>query len=640
MEVVMNFQVKIVTPDRVAECHSAPGVGLRLLLQQHDFEIDTPCNGYGTCGKCKVRINCGVLPDATAAERRIFDPSELAAGYRLACQITIDRDMEVFLENHAISAQIATGVHLKEFPLAPGFSKRLITIVPASLEDQRPDSQRLSSTLALENEISELDLLRQLPEVLHSASHTPSAAGDGTKNQLSPVNCPLSTDLTATLFYYRDKLTGVEPGDTTASLFGIAVDIGTTTLAAYLFNLITGQRLATYSCLNPQKKYGADVISRIQHTLETSSGLDELHDTLIDGINLAARELAASAGIPCSAINAVSFAGNTTMIHFLLKLPPQNIAVAPFIPVTTQALTIKAADLGLRLNRNAVAIIIPSVAAYIGADTVAAVLASGMDKQDEPALLIDFGTNGEIVLGNRERMLACSAAAGPAFEGAGIRDGVGGIRGAIDGFSLTPQPAYTTIGGTKPIGICGSGLIDILAELNRAGIIDETGRLESDPRILSSFRPELTERLTKIEGMAAWVVAYREESANSRDIVVTQKDIREFQNAKAAIAAGIKVLAKEAGLKFPDIKRVYLAGGFGNYIRTASALDLGLIPAGLRGRIEPIGNAAGAGAIAVLLSAEALDLAKTVRDRIKYLELSASRTFNDFFVDSMFFGEE
>jgi uncharacterized 2Fe-2S/4Fe-4S cluster protein (DUF4445 family) len=636
----MDFQIKIVTPDRVTKCYAAAGVNLRLLLQRHDYEIDTPCNGYGTCGKCKVRINCGVLPEATAAERRIFDPSELAAGYRLACQITIDRDMEVFLENPEISAQIATGVHLKELPLAPGFTKKLITLAPASLEDQRPDSQRLSDTIVLENEICELDLLRQLPEVLHSSMRVSLPTSQESKDQPSPVNCQPSTDLTATLFFYRDKLTGVEPGDTTASLFGMAVDIGTTTIAAYLFCLTTGERLATYSCLNPQKKYGADVISRIQHTLENDSGLDELHDTLIDGINRAARELAQNAGISGSAIDAVTFAGNTTMIHFLLKLPPHNIAVAPFIPVTTQALTIKAANLGLRLNRNAVALIIPSVAAYIGADTVAAVLASGMDTHAEPALLIDFGTNGEIVLGNRERMLACSAAAGPAFEGAGIRDGVGGIRGAIDSFSLSPQPAYTTIGGTKPVGICGSGLIDILAELNRAGVIDATGRLESDPRILRSLRAGLTERLTTVEGMAAWIVAYREESATHRDIVITQKDIREFQNAKAAIAAGIKVLAQQAGLELQDISRVYLAGGFGNYIRTASALDLGLIPPGLRDRLEPVGNAAGAGAIAVLLSGEALTHAQTIRERIKYLELSACREFNDFFVDSMFFGEE
>jgi uncharacterized 2Fe-2S/4Fe-4S cluster protein (DUF4445 family) len=636
----MDFQIKIVTPDRVTKCYAAAGVNLRLLLQRHDYEIDTPCNGYGTCGKCKVRINCGVLPEATAAERRIFDPSELAAGYRLACQITIDRDMEVFLENPEISAQIATGVHLKELPLAPGFTKKLITLAPASLEDQRPDSQRLSDTIVLENEICELDLLRQLPEVLHSSMRVSLPTSQESKDQPSPVNCQPSTDLTATLFFYRDKLTGVEPGDTTASLFGMAVDIGTTTIAAYLFCLTTGERLATYSCLNPQKKYGADVISRIQHTLENDSGLDELHDTLIDGINRAARELAQNAGISGSAIDTVTFAGNTTMIHFLLKLPPHNIAVAPFIPVTTQALTIKAANLGLRLNRNAVALIIPSVAAYIGADTVAAVLASGMDTHAEPALLIDFGTNGEIVLGNRERMLACSAAAGPAFEGAGIRDGVGGIRGAIDSFSLSPQPAYTTIGGTKPVGICGSGLIDILAELNRAGVIDATGRLESDPRILRSLRAGLTERLTTVEGMAAWIVAYREESATHRDIVITQKDIREFQNAKAAIAAGIKVLAQQAGLELQDISRVYLAGGFGNYIRTASALDLGLIPPGLRDRLEPVGNAAGAGAIAVLLSGEALHHAQTIRKRIKYLELSACREFNDFFVDSMFFGEE
>jgi uncharacterized 2Fe-2S/4Fe-4S cluster protein (DUF4445 family) len=611
----MNYRINIHSKTGVVEESAAAGTNLRQFLQQNHYELDSPCNGKGTCGKCQVRLSGVNLPKPTLPEQAVFNPAALATGYRLACQITINQALQVHLEKAQLPAQVMTEGKMRRFPLAPAVTKRLITLPPATLDDQRPDSERLSDALALDRELNKLDLLRQLPEVCHQNN--------------SPI----------TLSFYRGDLLGMAVGDTTASLYGIAVDIGTTTIAAYLVDLSTGERLATYSCLNQQKKYGADVIARIQHTVEQPAGLAELHRTIIDGINLAAAELTARAGLASPAIDAITLVGNTTMIHFLLKLSAQNIAASPFIPVTTQPLAVKAADLGFKLNPHAVAVIIPAVAAYIGADTVAAVLASGMDEQNEISLLIDFGTNGEIVLGNRDTMLACSAAAGPAFEGAKIRHGVGGIQGAIDSFSVAPQVSYTTIGAAKPLGICGSGLIDLVATLYQSGIIDATGRLETDPDLLKSLPPELVDRLTPIDGMATFRVATATETANGQAIVLTQKDIRELQNAKAAIAAGIRVLTRRAGLRLDQIHQVYLAGGFGAYINTASALALGLIPPELDGKIISIGNAAGAGAMAILLSEQALTLAETIKGRIKYVELAACREFNDFFVDAMFFPE-
>jgi uncharacterized 2Fe-2S/4Fe-4S cluster protein (DUF4445 family) len=610
----MNFPIKIHLQTQVSVCPAAAGTNLRLFLQQNHYELEAPCNGKGTCGKCQVRLSGASLPEPTPEERNVFDPAALAAGYRLACRITINQALEVYLEGGGHPAQVLTEGKLKNLQLDPAITKRLVTLAPATLADQRSDSKRLSDLLSLDKELNELDLLRQLPAVLHS------------------------TNSLATLIFNRQELIGLEEGDTTATLYGIAVDIGTTTMAVYLLNLSTGARLATYSCLNPQKKYGADVISRIQHTQENADGLAELQLTLVDGINLAVRELTAGAGLASSAIYAITLVGNTTMLHFLLKLPAKNIAVAPFIPTTTQTLTVKAALLGINLNRNALAVILPAVAAYIGADTVAAVLASGLHEQTELSLLVDFGTNGEIVLGNREGMLACSAAAGPAFEGANIRNGVGGVRGAIDSYTVAPHVGYTTIGATRPLGICGTGLVDIVAALYQAGVVDETGRFETDPTVFASY-PELAPRLTKLEGMAAFVVADRNEAANGNAILITQKDIRELQNAKAAIAAGIKALTQKAGFKLHDIQKVYLAGGFGAYLNAESALKLGLIPAELRGKIESIGNAAGAGAIEALVSDQALLTAEAISCKIKYVELSACREFNDLFIDSLCFAE-
>jgi uncharacterized 2Fe-2S/4Fe-4S cluster protein (DUF4445 family) len=612
----MDYKIKIHCQAQTHEYLATKGFNLLQFLKQKNYEMHTPCNGLGICGKCRVKLSNCIIPEPSLEARKILGDPAIAEGYRLACQTAISTDMEVHLDNCDFQAKILTEGKQKNFRLALAVVKKLATIPAPSLDDQCSDSERLADFLSLKKESDSLNLIRQMPKTLRQ------------------------NNFQVTLIFNNNKLIGLEAGDTTAKLYGIAVDIGTTTIAAYLLDLLTGEKIATYSCLNPQRKFGADVISRIKQTMETPNGLEEMHGTIIDGLNQAARYLTQSAGLKSSDVYEMVCVGNTTMMHFLLKIPAENIAVSPFIPAATHTLTINAADIGLQINKNAILTAVPSVAAYIGADTVAAVSVSAMNRKKNISLLIDLGTNGEIVLGNNKWLLACSAAAGPAFEGANIRYGVGGVKGAIDSFNIGKNPMYTTIGEAQPVGICGSGLIDIISELYKAGIINGTGRLQTDPAEVSGPFSDLLKRITEIDGMASFIVADGNVAAGRQDILITQKDIRELQSAKSAIAAGIKVLVKRAGIGLGDIEKVYLAGGFGAYINIESALNIGLIPSELQGRIESLGNAAGTGAIAMLCSRHVLKKAEQIKKEIQYVELSACKEFNDFFIDSMIFGED
>lgn len=609
----MEYKLKIYRKSREFELSAPEGVNLHRFLHQNNFEIYSPCNSNGTCGKCMVRLKGDSIPGSSQKDRLFLGDSLVAKGWRLACQTLINCDMTVYLDSSDSESKVLTSGKQKRLKLSPLVRKEFIRLCSPDLQDQRCDSTRLKDYLKMKEELSSLHLIRQLPETLRKENFN------------------------STLLFFDKEVIGIEEGDTTSKLYGIAIDIGTTTLAAYLIDLKTGIRVSTYSCLNPQKKFGADVISRIKYTMEEPNGLLEMYDSIINSINLAVDTLTKNACLESKDVYEMTLVGNTTMLHFLMKIPARNIASAPFAPAATQEFVLKTADLGIKINKNAVVIVAPSVAAYIGADTVSAVIASGMDKQSKISLLVDFGTNGEIVLGCKEWLLSCSAAAGPAFEGANIRCGVGSIKGAIDSFSFNEDFQYTTINKEKPSGICGTGVIDIVSELYKTGIIDETGRMETDFDKLEGLPPEVKRRFSEINGTAAFIIADSSESTTGNSIYITQKDVRELQNAKGAIAAGIRVLIEKAGIGFDQVDRVYLAGGFGTYVNTESALNIGLIPAELRGKPEPIGNAAGMGAIEMLLSKYKFAQAKRLKKYLKYIELSSCKEFNDFYMDSMMF---
>ncbi len=414
---------------------------------------------------------------------------------------------------------------------------------------------------------------------------------------------------------YEGKKLASQPdgGDTgKPSLLGIAVDIGTTTVVVYLEDLAAYALVDAASFLNPQSQHGSDVISRIHHVIEDPSGLDRLKSLIIGGINSAIEELCSRNTLEPGNLYKATVVGNTTMLHLLCGVNPSSIAFAPFMPAFVEAKTLTSKEIGLSANRAAVVKILPSISGYVGADVMAGIAATPIPQSDSLSLYIDIGTNGEMAIGNRERILCCSTAAGPAFEGARIRCGTGGIEGAINHYSAG---TYSTIGGGAPVGICGSGLVDIVATLVRDSVIDMSGYMEKD-----------------------FVVERKDRTASGRDIVLAPSDVREVQLAKAAIRAGIEILMKEAAASYSSVERVYLAGAFGNYMNVDSAAAIGLLPAALAGKVVQAGNSAGKGARLALRSLEFEEEVRRLVECSSYIELSMRGDFNDAYVNAMMFG--
>jgi len=587
----------------------------------------SPCGGRGSCGKCRVIVNRGINI-YTDQENKILSPEEMRKGIHLSCMIHVNDDIEVTLPDIPEKASILTSAELTEVPGMPPVTKEFFSLPVPSLSDQSPDDTRLfraayeTTDNIIKNNDSfsdrsaynnlPLEILQTLPEIMRNSGFN------------------------VTAIKVLDEITGVESGDTANTLYGIAVDIGTTTLAAYLYDIRNKKLLSVASLLNPQSKYGADVISRIEYTMRNEDNLKKMSSLIRSALNELINELAISVSIRHTDIYAVSLCGNTTMLHFALGLPARNISIAPFIPATLSSLLLKPTELNLSINPYGRVIVLPSVSAYVGADTVGAVLSTGMHDSNDISLLVDIGTNGEIVLGNKSFLYSCSAAAGPAFEGANISCGTGGVEGAISEVFVTTEGTLgiNTIGNQKAVGICGSGLIDTIACMLDAGIIDETGRITDNTSLIP---PGLRNRVIEINNQPAFILLNAGETASGEPIFITQKDVREVQNAKAAIAAGIKILADKTENDISDIKHVYLAGGFGSFMRISSALRIGLLPKELSGRISAVGNAAGAGAIRVMLSKDEYIAARETAKRIKYVELSADPLFVDSYTDNMFF---
>ena len=393
--------------------------------------------------------------------------------------------------------------------------------------------------------------------------------------------------------------------------YGVAIDVGTTTAALFLVDLDSGQLVDSVSFINPQAAYGGDVISRVSYCIENRDGVQILQRILIDAVNSAIEGLCIGNDISPDDIYKTTIVGNTVMQHILCGVNPRSIAFAPYTPVFIEEKLLRGRDLRLLMHEQGVVKILPSVAGYVGADIVAGAAAVGLLQNSGVSLYIDIGTNGEMVLSHEGRLLCCATAAGPAFEGARIACGVGGVTGAISEYE---DGDYAVIGGGAPIGICGSAVIDIVAALLDAGRIDMMGYMESD-----------------------FLLAAAENSATGRPIVLTPNDVREVQLAKAAIYAGIETLLKVARINFNQIDRLYLAGGFGNYIRVQSALRIGLLPRELEGKIIAIGNSAGAGARLALKSAAFEKTIQRVLDHSQYIELSMRQDFNEAYVAAMVF---
>jgi uncharacterized 2Fe-2S/4Fe-4S cluster protein (DUF4445 family) len=610
-----QYTVRILSDEGHKDVTCYGGSSLMDIFRQNNIYIEAPCGGKGICGKCKVRVRNGEVSDMTHLESQFLSHKEKQDGYRLACMTGILGDTEVVMENYLEGAQImSTGIEYS-VDISPQIAKKYIELDVPSVDDQRDDLKRLADALKTEAPEAGIFLIRRLPQVLRDS------------------------DFKVTVAYDGNKILDVDKGDTSDKIYGVAIDIGTTTVVCYLMNLITGAQVDVISGLNVQRTYGDDVISRIQYTMENIDGLSRLRQGIGNQISELIHGLARKNHIPIDDIYNVVIAGNTIMSHLLLGITPGHIAAAPFTPVATKAQIYNARDLDLSLGQASRVFVLPHISGYVGSDIVAGILASGMDRSEDVSLMIDIGTNGEIVLGNKDRMVCCSTAAGPAFEGANIRNGMGGISGAINTITLDGEKLrYTTIGDKAPLGICGSGIVDVVAMLLDLGIVDETGRLLDEREIESEVGSKLACRLRKVEdGLSAFTIVDEGSSGTGGSIVITQKDIREVQLAKAAIAAGIKVLVSKIGREMDEIANLYLAGGFGSYIDKRNAIRIGLIPPELQHRIIALGNAAGTGAMLSLLSLAEYERTNTIKAKAEYVELSSTPEFQNEYVDSMYF---
>ncbi len=599
------------------EIYVSPGITVKDAINLAGFEFDFPCGGRGKCGKCRLQIPTGAVAP-TPAEQELLDEESLAKDFRLACLARITGDTVVELPYVTTPKhQILIAAVEKQIRLEPHLNKIYLEMDPPDLQHQQPDWEHLRDSTEqaglTAGDKPALELLRALPQTLRAANWRVTVLAD------------------------QEKIWGVEPLNTTDRLLGIAFDIGTTTVVGYLLDLRTGQELAAVSALNPQTRYGADVITRIAFASHEEGGLSELHEAIISELNGLIGEAAGQAGMQREDIYTVSVVGNTTMHHLFLGINPGNLALAPYIPVLQQPMVLTARELGLQVNPAGMIYALPNIAGYVGADTVGVLLATDLDWSEGIKLAIDIGTNGEIVLGSKERLVACSTAAGPAFEGSQISGGMRGTIGAIDHVRFDDGLKFTVIGGGRAQGICGSGLLDAVAGLLQQGIMDFRGRILS-PDQLTAEAERYADRSVKLEsGVKAFVLATAPETVDGRPIMITQGDIRELQLAKGAIAAGIQVLLERLGCDLDAVAEVLLAGAFGNYLDPHSACAIGLIPQALESRVRPVGNAAGAGAKAALLSRSEYRRAGMIADFTEYVELSAYPNFSHLFASCLNF---
>jgi len=573
--------------------------------------IDSTCGGHGTCKKCKVRVLNGSVP-IDSVDPRAFTIDELKGGWRLACRAAATEDLEIDvppLQTRPKAALVGVGRHVI---LRPSVQKRYLELDEPSLEDQVSDVERVVAA------VDDFEL-RVHPGAVRMLGRTLRAA-----------------DYRVTAVICDDLLIDVEPGDTTAERHAIAFDLGTTTVVATLLDLATGQPLAVRSVLNRQQPYGADVISRVSATMMDPDALEALQGRAAETLNLLATEVCEEAGIDRERVYEMVLCGNVTMTQIALGIDPEPLAMAPFIIAARRLPPVTAADFGVHLHPRAPAFTFPALGAYVGGDIVAGMLATGLTRDRRVRLFIDVGTNSEIALGSQDRVVSTAAPAGPAFEAAQIKCGMRAAEGAIEGVRIDGDDlALEVIGDTDPVGMCGSGLVDAVAQLVAAGLLDHSGRFVPD-EAAAEAHPALAKRLVKVGEERVFVLAWRGEEPENA-VYLSQRDVRELQFAKASIATGWRILMGELGIAPEDVSQVLLAGSFGSYLSPASAVRIGLVPRLPLPRIVSAGNVAGEGAKMAALSLRERSAADAILDEVEYVELSGRADFNDMFIDQLAF---
>lgn len=593
-------------------------------------ELSQPCGGQGRCGRCALQVTSGTVRRRSTVR---LSQEDISKGYALACQSVIEGDISVSVPpQEKIERLLTSDRTVAEVTVPDGYSYQLdqdiqrytLSMAPPDMSDQTDDWSRLQNAIrqqaGIENPRISLSLLKRIGNILRQGDWNVTAIFDS--HSWDCPECP-------------PRLIDIRPGHEHPSdpLWGAAIDIGTTTVTIWLVDLISGQVRAQVAEYNQQISRGEDVVSRIIYASK-DSGNEQLRSLVLETINklldLACKRIKSDPPVTPSQIVKTTIVGNSTMIHLLLGIPAENIRLMPFITGVNQVPTLTAKTVGLNITPAATIDCLPGVASYVGADITAGVLSSGMAESDQVILFMDVGTNGEIVLGSSEWLATCACSAGPAFEGAGVQDGMRATKGAIEEVwinSATYEPTYRVIGKVKPRGLCGSGLISLLAEMFLTGVVDKGG----------NFNTAIdTNRIRQGEHGWEYVIAWGEQSGHGHDIAITHVDVDNLLRAKAAIYAGFTVLADSVGIPLEWAEQVLIGGSFGKYINVEKAIDIGLLPDMPWERFKFLGNTAVRGAYYALLNKQAREHVKEIASRMTYIELSADNTFYEAFMSALF----
>lgn len=597
---------------------------LKQAILESGLDIESTCGGVGTCGRCKVQVKSGHV---YSKGNKFISDDEKKRGFVLSCQSKIKENIVVLIPEKTKAkgkiekgkfeigkGKLYSGINTDELAAAeikPWIIKEKITVEKPTLDSNTNDLYRLEKSIRnnfkLENISFPISVIRKLPYTLRDNNW----------------------EIVIILDKITNTLVNIQSVNKEKKIFGFAIDIGTTTLVIYLVDLTTGEVIGTASEYNPQIKFGEDIISRIVYTLK-NDGLKRLRDVLLDLINKMVLALLKSSNIDEEDVVSMMVAGNSTMMHIFYGVPPRFIREVPYVTVTNKFPGTSAPELDLKYIKNAAVYSIEGVASYLGGDISSGVLATNMAKRKEITLFLDLGTNGELVVGNCDWMVGCSCSAGPAFEGGGVKCGIRAVDGAIEKVVIdqnTYKCFFKTIGQGKPVGICGSGLIDLISEMFLRGVIDRRGKFEKD--IKNPF-------LKYTEDEYIYVVAEAGESGTGKDIFISEVDIDNLMRAKAAVYAGIKTLLEEVDLNIKDIDKVYIAGGLGKNINVQSAIIIGMLPDINIKKYYFLGNTSVTGAYLCLLSEHKYKLAEEIANNITYIELSVNMKFMDRYVAGLF----
>jgi len=614
------------------EIHCNYGDNLLEVARKAGVFIEAPCNGSVSCGKCKVKLLKGNIRSADDTVRTIF---KLEEGYISACHSEVVEDIEIDVPTVFASSltemkidDLSSETDIKLFEIAKNsitdnnmtftsyVKKDFLQIDKPSLDDNISDWDRIKRHLKInygfQNTFCRLPTLKKLPQLLRQAdfnltiTHIPRGAG-------------------------KTTIINLEPGDTTDRLYGVSVDIGTTSVAAFLVDIYKGELLAKASSGNGQIKFGADVINRIVFAAK-DDGLAKLSHALVhETINPLLKKMFIEAGVNKDEVIAFVAAGNTTMSHLLLGVYPDYLRKAPYVPSFLRAPFVKASELEIAINPETFLYIVPSVSSYVGGDITSGILASGIWSSEKEVLLIDLGTNGEIVFGNKDYLLTCACSAGPAFEGGGISCGMRASYGAIEKIEIIEKnlaPKLTIIGGTRPLGICGSGIIDIVSEMMFHNIINRSGKFNKNSDLK---RVRLDEH-----GTGEYVIVFKEEYGLETDLTITEVDINSFIRTKGAVYSGAATLISSVGKEFSSLGKIYIAGGIGNSLDIEKSIRIGLLPDIDRDKFSYIGNSSLMGCYLTLLSEDARQTLEKIASMMTYIELSVNANYMDAFISACF----